>query len=88
MFNESSKVISVEDYDYWLRISMITKIDFISDGPLLLLRKWQNNISKGLINNWQRSLRIHLKYKKKAGTLLFLKTLLNDSLYYFISFIK
>jgi glycosyltransferase involved in cell wall biosynthesis len=86
--NEDIKYVAMEDYDYWLRISLKTNVGYIEEEPLLLLRKWQHNISKGWLKQWKRSFVIHRGYKDQADNWLFLKTMLNDSIYYFAMYLK
>jgi len=60
LFDEDPDLISVEDYDMWLRIAALTKVDFL-DEPLIKYRLHPGGISK----NYHRSYNGEMKVLTK-----------------------
>lgn len=69
LFDEDKKIIAIEDYDLWLRISQSERINFVNE-PLGIYRVHQNNISLNIPLFIKRYAYFLKKWERRTNFLL------------------
>ncbi|MGO9013544.1 MAG: glycosyltransferase family 2 protein [Dissulfurispiraceae bacterium] len=64
-FDEDSRMVTVEDFDLWLRISQVAVIDFIAE-PLVIYRLHERNLSYGVTQYGRRILYMVGKWRVRT----------------------
>jgi glycosyltransferase involved in cell wall biosynthesis len=65
-FDTSAELISVEDYDLWLRLSLLGRFGFVDE--VLVRRRWHDtNLSADHLELARRSLRVIEKFERLPG---------------------
>jgi len=81
LLDENSNLVAAEDYDMWLRIAKVKIIDYVDEGPLLLIRIREGSISQGLISKWRKMFFVAKKYAPYVKKILFIRKILLSSIY-------
>ncbi|MBF0380667.1 MAG: glycosyltransferase [Magnetococcales bacterium] len=73
LFDEDPRIITCEDFDFWLQLAYANKKFAFMELPLSVYRQHDNNISKGILNSLQKNLFLLKKWRAKVSFLFTVK---------------
>jgi glycosyltransferase involved in cell wall biosynthesis len=75
-FDEKPELLTVEDMDLWLRISLDAPVCCASMEPLFLYRVHPGNLSGGYIKKWKKAAALIIRFSGKAGFFNFVRAIM------------